>query len=138
MHRFRLLALLAAFVFASSAVALAAPGRLKVRVHVRVTGIPLNDVTISCGAFGAGPPPHIGSRPLSHVHTAPSAPLQWEDLTVPIPPNAFFVACWPSTSLASGFNKRVTTSMVSARFPRPLPDTPIVMAPIVVQGNLGP
>ncbi len=138
MHRFRLLGLLLACVVASASAASAAPNSLKVRVHVRVTGIPLNDVTISCGAFGAGAPPHIGSRPLSHVDTAPTAPLQWEDLTVPIPSTAFFVACWPSTRLASGLNKHLTTPMVSARFPRPLPDHAIVMAPLIVQGNNGP
>jgi hypothetical protein len=136
MYRFRLLGFLLACLIASGAVGDAAISHLKVRVHVRVTGIPLNDVTISCGAFGAGPPPHIpGARFLSHVYTAPTAPVQWEDLTVPIPAAAFFVGCWPSTSLASGLNKRLTTSMVSARFARPLPNQPIVMAPITVVGN---
>ncbi len=135
MNRFRLLGLLLACVVASAAAASAAPNSLKAHVHVRVTGIPLNDVAISCGSFDGSGVPHIGSRPLSHVHTAPTAPLQWEDLTVPIPPAAFFVACWPSTSLKSGLNKRLTTAMVSARFPRPLPNTPIVMAPITVVGN---
>ncbi len=135
MSPFRLLAIAAACAFASAAPASAAPNTLKVRVHVRVTSIPLNDVAIVCGSFDGSGVPHIGSRPLSHVSTAPTQPLQWEDLTVPIPPAAFFVACWPSTNVKSGFNRKQTTRMVSARFPRPLPNTPIVMAPLIVVGN---
>jgi len=136
MYRFRLLGLLLACVMASTAAASAMPGNLKVRVQVRVTGIPLNEVTISCGAFGGGPPPHIpGSRPLSHVSTAPTARRQWEHLTVPIPPAAVFVGCWPSTNSRNGLNMQLTTAIVSAQFPRPLPNHPIVMAPITVIGD---
>ena len=54
MNRFRLLALVAACAVATAVAASAAPGRVKIHVDVRVTNIPLNDVTISCGSFGAG------------------------------------------------------------------------------------
>jgi len=135
MDRFRFLAFVAACVLATAVAASAAPGRVKIHVHVRVTNIPLNDVTISCGSFGAGAPPHIGERPLTHVSTAPTAPLQMIELTVPVASAAFFVGCWPSTSLPNGLNQKGTTRMVSARLPRPLPATPIVMAPMIVLGN---
>jgi hypothetical protein len=135
MNRFRLLALVTAWTVATAVAASAAPGRVKIHIHVRVTNIPLNDVTISCGTFGAGAPPRIGVRPLTHVFTAPTAPLQTIELTVPVASAAFFVGCWPSTNLPNGLNQNGTTRMVSARLPRPLPATPIVMAPMIVLGN---
>lgn len=69
------------------------------------------------------------------MSTAPTAPLQTIELTVPVASAAFFVGCWPSTSLPNGLNQKDTTRMVSARLPRPLPATPIVMAPMIVLGK---
>jgi hypothetical protein len=131
-----LIAFVSAAVCASTVPAPAAPRQmLKVRVHVAISGIPLGAVTISCGAFAAGPPPHIGSRPLTHVAKTPSTMRGTIAMSVPIPNGAQLVACWPSTSARAGLNERRTTRMVSARFPIPLPPDPITMAPITVVGN---
>jgi hypothetical protein len=151
MKRYWLLALVSAAVCASTLpapAALNAPVNLKgqkqashhrsnlaVLVHVSISHMPISAVTISCGAFAAGPPPQIGSRPLTHVAKAPTTMNGMVAMSIPIPPTAQLVACWPSTSGRAGLNEKRTTRMVSARFPIPLPPDPITMAPITVVGN---
>jgi hypothetical protein len=128
--------LVSAAMCASAVPVPAAAGHdLRVRVHVKIVRIAPGAVTISCGAFPAGPPPTIGSRPLTHVFKTPASADGMVAMSVPIPSGAQLVACWPSTSARAGLDEKRTTRMVSARFPIPLPPDPITMAPITVVGN---
>ena len=105
--------------------AAASPQQVSVKVRYAISHIPYNQVTISCGTFTGGIPPHMpGSRPLTHAWKVPTAPSGTVTMSVALTPATFWIGCWPSTSVPMGFNMaRTMPKMVVASVDSPLPKT---------------
>gem|GEM_PF-3681956 len=135
MHPF-LSASLGVLLVLAATPASAASQKVSVQVRYAISGIQYSKVTISCGTFTGFVPKMPGSKPLKHVWMTPTAASGTATMSLEVTPDTFWIGCWPSTTLSTGFDKTRTTSMVVYSASYPLPPKPVTfLSPLTIVGK---